>query len=175
MRKNFLTTLGYTERNYSNFFGAYAKVYTLSDKDGDVFYVGCTVHELEKRVAAHISEARSGKGNKRKAARIVQADLEVYATIVEIKWVTERSAVDALMKMASIEKKWISKYMDLGYNLCNKEAHRGKNSKRQPLEEYVGMTIKVTSAIKEAKIGNDINTVIVEEVTTKSLPKKATT
>lgn len=43
---------------YTKFACAYAKIYTLSDQSGNVFYVGCTVREVHERLSQHIQEAK---------------------------------------------------------------------------------------------------------------------
>ena len=138
------------ESNYTSVFCGYGKIYTLADKVGNVFYVGCTTQNIEVRVGAHISEARvrsrGGKMN-RKCARIIELNYEIYATIVDMQYVAyyKQSATD---KLYPLEKKWIEKYISLGYNLCNKEALIRERKVKEAIPEFVGQTV-VTSFVKD--------------------------
>jgi hypothetical protein len=108
----------------SKFFGAYAKIYTLSTTDGNIFYVGCTIQDLSTRFYAHLQEAKENSKytNQRKGEKIRQADFKVTATIVDLIWVTGECSRSALSRARVREREWISKYRDLGYELTNGRA-----------------------------------------------------
>jgi hypothetical protein len=135
-----------SEYQSCNFFGAYAKIYTLSDDLGNVFYVGCTVKRLEVRLAQHISNAKLNKkyGNKRKDEHIRSLNYKITATIVDMLWVTAQREKDLKHKADNLERKWIQKYASLGYDLCNgRYLVTSKNAIQEP--EYIGKAINVTS------------------------------
>lgn len=149
---------------YSTFFGAYAKIYSLSDEKGNVFYVGCTGHQMSKRLQSHISEAKSNHNytNQRKNNFIRSLDYKVVATVLDMVWVTGRKCTDALGPARDIEKEWIDKYTSLGYDLCNAKKRTNKIHIKEP--EHIGQVFKFDGkAVKEAKIskaGDKVNTTV---------------
>lgn len=113
--------LEYNEGAYCLFAGAYAKVYTLSDEKGNVFYVGCTTQSVPNRLSQHITAARSGiQNNIEKNAIIKSLDYKVRAQIVDMIWVTSRRSKDLIHKAKEFERNWIIRFHQMGYNLCNK-------------------------------------------------------
>jgi hypothetical protein len=131
---------------YCNFFGTYTKIYTLSDENGNVFYVGSTTTRLEIRLANHITVAKKNKssGNKRKDAHIRKLNYKITATIVDMIWVTADRKKDLTHKADKIEKQWIDKYLSLGYALLNGRQVVPKKV-IDPEPEYIGKTINVSS------------------------------
>lgn len=113
--------MSYKKGAYCDFFGAQARIYSLADQQGNVFYVGCTTMRMEIRLAQHISAAKTNAKytNKRKSAIIRKLDYEIICTIIDMVWVTAESAYALKYKAHGLEKQWIKKYTDLGYQLCN--------------------------------------------------------
>jgi hypothetical protein len=135
-----------SEFPYCYFFGAYTKIYTLADENGNVFYVGSTTMRLEARLANHISVAKNNKsyGNKRKDAIIRKLNYKITATIVDMIWVTADRKEDLTHKADDIEKQWIDKYLSLGYKLVNgRQITPKKIIQLEP--EFIGKTINVSS------------------------------
>lgn len=127
------------EYEYNNFYGSYAKVYTLSDNNGNVFYVGCTVLDMVTRFRGHLSEAKNcTSAYNVKSSHIRSLNYKVIATIVEIKWVTGTCATHAQKKLLKDENKWIKTYINLGYKLLNREAKDKVVFKTT--EEFLGQT-----------------------------------
>lgn len=128
---------------YCDFYGAWAKIYTLADHSGNVFYVGATTSTVANRVAQHISECRLvnhskyASPNKRKVEHIRSLDFKVTATIVDMIWVTAHRKKDLIHKrlVKDLEKSWIEKYFELGYSLVN---GRPAIAKPVPSPEYIG-------------------------------------
>lgn len=131
---------------FCNFFGTYAKIYTLADANGNVFYVGSTTTRLELRLANHITVAKKNKssGNKRKDAYIRKLNYRITATIVDMIWVTADRKKDLTHKADHIEKQWIDKYLSLGYALLNGRQVVPKKIV-EPEPEFIGKTINVSS------------------------------
>lgn len=109
---------------YCDFFGAYAKVYTLSDENGNVFYVGCTLQKMETRIGGHIYEACGNKPstNQKKNSVIRSLNYKVVVKIVDILWITAstRKSAARQREIKVLEAEWILKFYNLGYDLCNK-------------------------------------------------------
>lgn len=131
---------GYEEGAYCDFMGAYAKVYTISDPAGVVFYVGVTTRKMEDRIAGHISQCKNGYGSDRKIKLFKKYDYNVTFAIVEMFWVAGRSPLDMLNRARPIEKGWIKKYRELGYDLVNGKP-RTITKRYKP--EAVGTTYEV--------------------------------
>jgi hypothetical protein len=134
----------YKEGTYCPFYGAYGKIYSLSDINGNVFYIGCTVLPLEKRLSQHVSEAKANrKGtNQTKNKIISDSGFEITATILEIKYVTARKAITAQKSLCNVEKQWIEKYIALGYDLCNRDHKRRKETTN--VKEHVGQSFRIS-------------------------------
>lgn len=134
---------------YCDFFGAYAKVYTLSDENGNVFYVGCTLQKMETRIAGHIYEASGNKPstNQKKNSVIKSLNYKVVVKIVDMLWVTAstRKSAARQREVKTLESEWILKFYNLGYDLCNK---RGIPKFNLPTKgftpEFVGQTFLTT-------------------------------
>lgn len=133
---------------YCSFFGAYAKVYTLSDDKGNVFYVGCTLMKMETRIGSHISEAKgnSHTTNKKKNEIIRSLNYAVVVKIVDMLWVTSTSLKNARTReVKDLEAEWILKFFNLGYDLCNKKGiPRFALPKKEFKAEFVGQTFLTT-------------------------------
>lgn len=126
---------------YSELYYGYGKVYTLSDKSGNVFYVGCTTGAMNARLSGHISEARANytNSNKTKNKIIADSNFDIVATIVEIKWLTWMFRdIYRCQTLKKLERQYIKKYLDLGYDLCNREAKRKEKLLDTP--EFIGQT-----------------------------------
>lgn len=130
----------YNEGACCKFVGVFGKIYTLSDENGNVFYVGCTLYPLESRLKSHLSQARvNGSVNKRKNELIKSLDFKVIATIVEMKWITGTAIKNMRHKILPLEREWISKYRNLGYQLVNK--NRCTYKSKPIIKEHVGMSV----------------------------------
>ena len=141
---------GYKVGAYCKFFGAFAKIYTLSDESGNVFYVGCTTHNVLSRLAQHISEARSDKtGNRSKNDRIRSLNYKIVIQIVDMKWYTSNAFKHLCPMAKGLEKEWILKFHYMGYQLCNKAVLRKLFDKPKPIKkEYIGQSF-VSSCSKD--------------------------
>lgn len=113
----------YKQGAYCNFFGAVGRVYTLADLNGVVFYVGCTILPMYKRIAQHISTA------KRDARRIIKSEKSKiiiangFNVIVQVQltaWTTGKNASEAQSKLVVIEDFVIDLFAEVGCPLCNK-------------------------------------------------------
>lgn len=136
----------YVEGAYCDFFGGYAKIYTLSGVNGDVFYVGCTF-DLTNRLATHLGNAKGNhKGSNKKKNEIIRSlNFEVVVKVVDMKWVTGSRANRIIHKAFPLEKKWIQKFLELGYDLCN---GRPMLKRRGPVKkEFVGQTFQTKSQL----------------------------
>lgn len=104
-----------------NVFIGYARIYTLSDINDNVFYVGCTTQDLQKRLACHLAEAKANtpKSNSLKNLFIMALDFRVTIRIVEEKFVTGFKAYSAVTKAKDLELKWVRKFISRGATLCN--------------------------------------------------------
>lgn len=108
------------KNSHSVFFGAYAKIYTLMDIDGGVFYVGCTTQPLQQRLNLHILQSkRIGKSDKDKKIKSLQ--YKVIIKEVDRMWVTAIKGQWALAKAKYLEGQWIIKYKEMGFDLTNKQ------------------------------------------------------
>lgn len=150
----------YEEGTYCDFFGAFAKIYTLSDESGKAFYVGCTVN-LEARLATHLSEARANKksSNQRKNEVIRSLNYNIVVKIIDMEWVTGRKGITAIHKARGLEKEWIDRFIDLGYDLTNR--NRGlKFLKHHVKKEFIGQTFRTKSItgnkIEISEVPNEI-------------------
>lgn len=116
------------------------KVYTLTGKDDKVFYVGCTINDVEKRLYQHIVEAKKFVGwNKMplKNYAIIMNDFEVFATVVEIIKIDAVDGKEAKFKAEEFEKKWIIEFQNAGVDLCN-----SRNTVRKDKPQFVGKVVK---------------------------------
>lgn len=142
--------------SYCKFFGAFAKVYTLSDESGNIFYVGCTTSNIQLRTAQHLSEARTNAryGNKKKNDLIKSLNFKIVVKIVDMLWVTARKSSDTIRQTTELENSWIVKFHSLGYDLCNRRRIKGLFPQRvEPRREFVGQTfVTTTNRKKEIEI-----------------------
>ena len=107
---------------HSEFYGFYGTIYTLSTKDGNVFYVGCTIRSIEERFADHIIEAKENcRGNVRKNTVIRDANFDIVITPTETKWATGIYSGIGMSELRKIERKWLYHFEDSGHKLCNRE------------------------------------------------------
>lgn len=130
--------------NHKRNIDAVGKIYTLSDRDGNVFYVGCTILSIEYRLQCHISQAMSKKlrlqVNTKKIQRIRDLNFDIVATIVEIVKIDGSKVPSPKKYLKPFELKWIKKYLNDGCDLCNTAQDMGI-SRREPLKkEIVGQT-----------------------------------
>lgn len=137
---------GYKLGTICYFYGTYAKVYSLSDKHGNVFYIGLTGHPIEKRLLAHIAETKSCKikGSK-KIEKIKSLNYEVYISIIEMVWTTGRTHREAVAKIRSLESQTIQTYKSLGYELTNRTKEVGLP--KLLAEEYKGQCLAFINGI----------------------------
>lgn len=106
---------------YCNFHGAYAKIYTLSDTSGNVFYVGCTIQDLIIRLRMHLSNARASNGttNRKKDRIIRELNYKVVINMVDSIWVTGDNKKLLHHKGRFLESEWILKFHTIGHRLTN--------------------------------------------------------
>lgn len=111
-----------TKFDYCKFFGAYAEIYTLSDSNYNVFYVGCTLNGVRKRLMSHIAEAKknSPNSNKRKNKIIRSLDYKVTIQTIAVEYVTGTCLKEAASKARLVESRWIQRYISSGFRLCNR-------------------------------------------------------
>lgn len=95
-------------------------IYTLSTLSGEVFYVGCTTVDIDKRLMGHITEARAQSFEKKqtdKNAKIIELNYEVAITIIDsmilVRWDSA--------KLRKVESSYIKKYIQDGVRLTNRE------------------------------------------------------
>lgn len=103
-------------------------VYSLSDKNGDVFYIGQTF-KLKQRIYQHISEAKRSAKNKvinalEKDAKIINSNFNINYAVVKSVDCSHLSKEEAKRKMVELEEMYIKKYIKLGHKLCNKRGVR---------------------------------------------------
>jgi hypothetical protein len=123
----------------------FAKVYTLSDLNGDVFYVGITTGTLERRLTAHLCDARIGKGNAKKNERIILCQFKPKISQVDIMYVTGYNSSMAMNKARFLEYEWICRFRDQGMDLANsryvpEELDLDKKHILSDLESYLKKT-----------------------------------
>lgn len=113
-------------------FEGFAKIYVLTDRHIVPFYVGCTVQELMTRRSGHITEARKNMSftNPVKNEKIRSLDFKIRVRLLflihvkaETKWLAQRSC-------AHIERYWIRRLINEGYELCNGRGMDGIISKQ---------------------------------------------
>lgn len=90
-------------------------IYTLSDVEGNIFYVGATMGVAEKRLKDHISEALRDMGSNKSKNEIIRSlNYQVKVTCTE--------QVNSKEEMRKKEKQWIDSFSRLGHKLCNKHS-----------------------------------------------------
>lgn len=103
----------------SSFFVGIAKIYALSDNNGSVFYIGCTIKSLDERKGGHIRDAKYNNGNKKKNEIIRSLNYDFIITQIDQKYVTARWSNDTVSQSLPLERYWIAKYEEMGADLCN--------------------------------------------------------
>lgn len=117
------------------------KIYTLSGSDKVVFYVGCTIVEIEERLRQHITEAKYYEGFTKMPQRsrvIRENNFEIFATIVDVISISAMDSKEAKHKAEHFETEWIRKFQDKGVVLANKRNVLRKGKRPQ----FVGKTVK---------------------------------
>jgi hypothetical protein len=127
------------------------RIYTLSDKAGDVFYVGCTTKPINERLISHINEARVSSVGSKKNEKIAELGYEVLATLVEIRDI-EVDQWGSSREKTELEYLWINKYRALGYSLTNIHPILKDVIHEVVESEYVGLSLVNTpKGIREVK------------------------
>lgn len=125
-------------------------IYTLSDKEGNIFYVGYTTQTIEKRLAQHLADARlKYNGGKKKNDRIALLNFEIVATVIDMANFKDEHWDRLLRKARKLEKEWIQKFQSLGHDLTN-----GRNKKPEQFN-WIGKSVRSTTDYKiesEAKV-----------------------
>ncbi len=99
------------------------KMYSLSDKHGHIFYIGCTTSPLKVRLSCHLSvSGRSVRSNIWKANKIEQLDNYVTINLIEEYYATGQTAWHAKRSFLKREQYWINKHIEMGCTLFNIEA-----------------------------------------------------
>lgn len=123
------------------------RFYTLSDMDGNVFYVGLTRFPVEKRLLQHLNEARAYRGqnfvNGRKCLKIRSLDYRILMTVIETKWVAVKNVRAIPFQIRDLEKEFIQKYLESGHALLNSCVREKSNTLIEKDVEPVGF--KLTS------------------------------
>lgn len=106
---------------YSDFYGAFAKIYCLADEFENIFYIGCTTRSLAQRLAAHLSEARTTPASttNAKVKKIRALYMKVFIRELDIIWITSTNPQILPEYAIELEKFWINKYFDGGVELTN--------------------------------------------------------
>lgn len=123
---------------------ACAKIYTLADENGNVFYVGSTIQPIRVRFDQHLLQARNtGYNPTEKCKAIVALDFNIVITVVDIRHLSEPTYKELNRKILDLEKEWIIKYLELGYKLTNRTAPQS------PImgEEKVGFSLAAKNRI----------------------------
>lgn len=100
---------------------AIARIYILSDMDGNVFYVGCTIQPLFVRLKMHLCEAKINHSftNKAKNKKIQLLDFKVLITEVDRMEVSGYEGYQMTNKAKDLELSWVKKYKSMGCQLTN--------------------------------------------------------
>lgn len=105
---------------YSSLFCGYAKIYTLSDYDGIVFYVGCTSRSLEQRLTGHILQAKKALHFDKKCLKIRKCGFKIFINEIDSVYITGSRPKFALPDAYKKEKEWIARYFLEGHPLTNR-------------------------------------------------------
>lgn len=99
-----------------------AKIYALVDENDTAFYVGCTVQDLKVRLYAHIKEAQKNEvwANALKNNKIRSLDYKISIRQLDSRVVRGENGKRALLKAAKVEQGWIKRFLDAGFELCNR-------------------------------------------------------
>lgn len=128
---------------FSTFFGGYAKIYSLADQEGNVFYVGCTILSVEERIRTHVTRI-NGLQTITSAAdlHMKSLDFKMIATILDKKWVTGKTSKIAVRKAFDLENEWIIKLRALGHPIKNKHPFEKLFEIKKP--EVIGQIYSVS-------------------------------
>lgn len=98
-----------------------AKIYTLTDFDNNVFYVGCTTVGLKQRLQQHLSSCNSydSWSNSLKVQKIRSLNFRVRINELETVVVFATNRRCASRKAEVYERRWIKKFEGMGIELCN--------------------------------------------------------
>lgn len=130
---------------YSAFVGVNAKIYTLSDSFGNIFYIGCTINSVVSRLSQHISAAKRNRkySNPIKNKKITDLDFNIVATVAHVQWITGSTELEVRDKIRALEQEWILKYQNSGCTLLNGQCI--KQRKLPVIEkELVGQSYKAS-------------------------------
>lgn len=103
-----------------------ARVYMLSDFEGNVFYIGCTIQPLSVRLKMHLQEAKTNRvfTNKDKNKKIKELDFKVLVTELEKVEVSGYKGYQMNGRARDVEMKWLIHYHNTGSLLTNKRELR---------------------------------------------------
>lgn len=121
------------ENHYCTFFGAFATVYSLSDENGKVFYIGATIMTLDIRLSQHLINAARWDGNRKKNAAIRSLNNKVLINELERVWVTGNKPKSAIYKALPTEIKWIKYFSDKGHEMLNVRGHSKQTTVREQI------------------------------------------
>jgi hypothetical protein len=109
-----------------------ARVYALTDFDGNVFYVGCTTRSLKERLFGHLGHAKAYDNwtINEKCEKIRTLDFKVKIIELERLGVFGIDNREAARFGAVYEKKWIDKFISEGIALTNCE-HTEKKARKK--------------------------------------------
>ena len=102
---------------------AIAKIYTLSDVLGNVFYVGCTIGSLEQRLKNHLSDSKGQLRrfmNQEKNTKIRALEYKILIKEVDRMEVSGWKGYQMNCQARPLEYKWIIKFHKAGANLTNR-------------------------------------------------------
>jgi hypothetical protein len=109
---------------HSKFYSIKATVYGLFDFDGNIFYVGLTTIELDKRLGLHLSNSKINgwpynrvTNPKIKMVRALKYKVQIKP--LEILWLTGRSYHKLMAPGRASETKWIHSHLNIGIKLTN--------------------------------------------------------
>lgn len=99
----------------------YAFIYVLTDLFDNVFYVGCTIQPIEKRLQVHIIESRASRPNTNKAKieKIRSLDYNVKIKEIARVWVKGYKGYEMNAGGRKLEREWMLKYHRMGCDLTN--------------------------------------------------------
>lgn len=104
-------------------FEGFAIIYALTDDNDKIFYIGCTIQELGKRMKAHLVEAKMNMPytNRLKNNKIRSLDYKIRIKELDRAFVSGRNKTCAQRSAMPIENIWIKKFSREGIDLCNRE------------------------------------------------------
>lgn len=104
-----------------NGFEGEATIYALTDFEDNVFYIGCTVRDLNKRLIGHIASSKAYKcwSNNLKDQKVRSLEFKVKIKKLDSITVKGVDSREACRSAAWLESRWIKKYLSNGISLCN--------------------------------------------------------